>query len=220
MNIFVVVEGDVGEKEVYRSWIPYVNPNLVYVNRMSDINFNNFFIISGGGYPNYYNVIDSAIDDVNGLNNIDKLVISVDSEDMNYDEKLQEIQEFIVTKSCKASIYIIIQHFCLETWALGNRIIIKDNPEDSKLREYKKYFNVRKEDPEYLPGYSLEELNRAQFAAKYLRKAMNDRYRNLTYSKGIPDALLNQRYFDQVRKRCEEINHIQSFNDFLSVFQN
>jgi hypothetical protein len=31
MNIHIVVEGEVGEKYLYQSWIPLVNPALEYV---------------------------------------------------------------------------------------------------------------------------------------------------------------------------------------------
>ena len=48
---------------------------------------------------------------------------------------------------------IIIQHFCLETWALGNRVIITRNPISASIREYRKYFDVLVDDPELLPGY-------------------------------------------------------------------
>jgi hypothetical protein len=37
MNFYVVVEGRV-EKDVYRSWIPLVNPELTYVEDFSKIN--------------------------------------------------------------------------------------------------------------------------------------------------------------------------------------
>ena len=89
-----------------------------------------------------------------------------------------------------------------------------------KLIQYKKFYNIRSADPELLPPYELEELNRAQFAEIYLRSALNDKFRNLTYSKRNPNALLNPKYFLRVKERFEQTGHIKSFDDFLTAFRN
>lgn len=219
MNIHVVVEGEIGERQVYQYWVPLVNPNLSYVPHISNLVRDNFSIVIGGGYPQYFELIDGAIADVNRYGNINRLVLAVDSEEMEYDEKFAEIQQYISNTHCIAEVRIIVQHFCLETWALGNRVIIRDHPHSPKLREYKKYYNVKHLDPELLPDYPLEELNRAQFAEKYLRRALNERYRNLTYSKSNPGALLHHLYFERVRQRFKETNHISSFGGFLDAFK-
>ena len=218
MNVYVVVEGEVGEKYVYQNWIPFVNPMLSYVQNLSMIAENNFASISGGGFPNYFDVIEAAIEDVNSYDHIDRLVIAIDSEDLSHSEKLSEMNQHLSRFRCKAEIRVIIQHFCLEAWALGNRTIIRPNPQCPILIQYKRFFNVRLYDPELLPPYELEELNRAQFAEIYLRKALNDKFRNLTYTKGKPEALLHLKYFQRVKERYEQTDHIRSFYDFLSAF--
>jgi len=220
MNLYIVVEGEVGEKYLYQNWVPLVNPNLKYVPHISVIEENNFSIISGGGFPNYFDVIESAIEDVNLYNTINRLVIAIDSEDLSYSDKLNEMTEYLSQFKCKAETKIIIQHFCLETWALGNRQIVRPNPRSQKLIQYKRFYNVRSADPELLPPYELEELNRAQFAEIYLRKALNDKFKNLTYSKRNPKALLNPKYFKRVKERYEQTGHIKSFDDFLTAFNN
>ena len=218
MNLYVVVEGEVGEKYVYQNWIPFVNPILRYVHHVSMITDNNFAIISGGGFPNYFDVIEAAIDDVNSYDHIDRLVVAIDSEDLSYSEKLSEMNQHLLSVRCNAETRVIIQHFCLEAWALGNRLIMRPNPQCPKLIEYKRFYNVRSSDPELLPAYEKEQLNRAQFAEIYLRKALNDKFRNLTYTKGNPEALLHFKYFQRVKERYEQTDHIRSFNDFLSAF--
>lgn len=220
MNYYIVVEGEIGEKYLYQNWIPFVNPKLKHVKDISMIKENNFFIISGGGFPSYYGVIESAIEDVNSYDIIDELVIAIDSEDLSYSDKLNEMTEYLSQFKCKAEIRIIIQHFCLETWALGNRRIIRPNPNCPRLIQYKKIYNVRSSDPELLPPNDLEELNRAQFAEKYLRRALNDKFRNLTYNKRNPKVLLHQKYFLRVKERYEQTGHIKSFDDFLTAFSN
>jgi len=137
MNVFVVVEGEVGEVRVYKSWIPLVNNEITYVSDVFAIRKNNFSIISGYGYPNYFDVIENAIEDVNGLENIDRLVVAVDSEELSFEEKYCEISDLLRMKRCNSPTFIIIQHFCLEAWALGNRRVGPRNPRHPILREYK-----------------------------------------------------------------------------------
>lgn|SRR5712691_503683 len=217
MNIYVVTEGKV-ESIVYQHWIPCVNPSLTHVSSLIEVNVNNFYMVSGMGYPGYFKIIENAILDVNNNRKFDRLVISIDSEDMTKQEKYDQIHIFIANKSCCVEIKIVVQHFCFETWALGNRKIIKANTKSEKLREYKRLFNVRVHDPELLPEEPNEKLNRAQFAEKYLRLALNNTFRNLTYSKGNPQAVIHSKYFDQVRNRLRDMAHIASFGDFLRAF--
>jgi hypothetical protein len=217
MNIHIVVEGVKGAAKVYQIWVPLVNPRLTYVSHISDIINDNFSIVGGGGYPQYLEIIDAAIDDVNNYRNIQRLVIGVDSEEFSYQEKYREIEDHISSLTCLAEIRIVVQHFCLETWALGNEVIVT-HPHSDVLRKYVNFFNVRVRDPELLPGYSEEELNRAQFAAKYLKYALNDKYRELTYSKSNPTALLHPKYFGRVRQRFQNTGHISSFAHFLGAF--
>lgn len=219
MNIYIVAEGEVGEKKVYKHWIPFVNSNLTYVADISEILRNNFAITIGGGFPNYFDVIEAGIEEVNDHNNIDRFVIAIDSEELEHQEKYREIEDFVSDFECSAEIKIVVQHFCLETWALGNKHIIRPSPHSTTLKEYKRIFDVRSNDPELLPPHSKEGMNRAQFAEKYLRRALNDKFRNLTYSKKNPTALLHKKYFERVKSRCLADGHIASFNNFLLAFQ-
>ena len=72
-----------GERYVYEKWIPFVKPTISKVDTIFDIVSNNFAIIAGGEYPNYFDVIEAALDDVNNTGNIDRLVIAIDSEELN-----------------------------------------------------------------------------------------------------------------------------------------
>jgi len=217
MNIYVVVEGRT-EKPVYKSWIPLINPHLAYVNDIYDIQRNNFSIISGGGYPNYYAVIENAIQDVNDVGNIDRLVISVDSEENSREDKLEEVDSFLQDLQCVAPIIILIQHFCIETWALGNRRIIRRNPQNLILRRYRGIFNVLVNDPELLPPLPSENLNRSKLAFKYLKLILNERFPSITYTKRRPYPLCHSTYFSEVRSRYYDTHHIVSFSDFLDAF--
>lgn len=216
MNISVVVEGSVGEKQVYREWIPCVNPTLTYVYTVAEIHENNFAIVSGFGYPYYFGVISDAIEDTNQYLNINRLVICVDAEDFTYDQKFQEISDYISSKNCRTEVRIVIQYFCFETWALGNRRIGPHHPQSDILRTYRNYFNVLDEDPESMPGYPPEDLNRSQFAAKYLKKALNEKH--VTYTKQNPSYIKDPSYFRRIKERYMDTDHIRSFEQFLAAF--
>jgi len=218
MNIYVVAEGEVTEKKVYQSWIPLVNPRLTYVERADLLSDDNFTIYAGGGFPFCLSMAESAIQDIDELGNIHRLVIAVDSEDLSYEEKQAQVLECVTGLKCSAEIHIIVQHFCFECWALGNRKISRSKPQDPLLRNYKRFFNVAVRDPERLTPYPGENLTRAQFAGKYLRLLLMDKFKELTYSKSNPKVVLHHKYFEQVRNRFMETGHIRSFSDFLTAF--
>ena len=217
MNVYLIVEGH-GEKKVYAHWVPLVNPNLRVVNSLEEVQHNNLIIFSGGGYPNYLEVIEAGVEDVVGNKQLDRLVIAIDSEEMSYKEKRREIEQVVNALGKNLDYKIIVQHFCLETWALGNKVIVSRNPKDIRLRQYIRYFNVLNEDPELLPGYPIENLSRSQFAVRYLTKLLNEKYRTLTYKKGTPKPLLHDTYFRRVKTRRNTTGHIASFEDFLAAF--
>jgi hypothetical protein len=217
MNVYVVTEGDV-EKKVYRSWIPLINSDLVPIEHVDDVGQDSLYLISAGGYPAYFRVIEDAIKDVKRYPAFDRLVVTVDSEDMTRAEKLAEVAAFVETRPCAADVRIIVQHFCFEAWALGNRRIVRQNSQSQQLARYKRIHNVSSLDPELLPSLEEEDLVRAQFAEKYLRAALNDKFRNLSYSKSNPSSVMHRKYLQQLRLRLSETGHIDSFADFLTAF--
>jgi hypothetical protein len=218
MNYYIIVEG-IAEKKIYSSWIPVLNPSLKMVDFASQIDENNFYIISGGGYPAYLDLIEGAIDTINEIGNVDHLVIAVDSEDNTKDEKIDEINGMINGKYCSAQIYTIIQHFCIETWGLANIKIGPRNPKMEKVREYKSIHNVLTEDPELLPPNHNLGLNRAQFAFVYLKALFNDRQKQMTHSKSNPKTMMHKKYLEELINRYTDTGHIESFGDFFRFFQ-
>lgn len=217
MNIYLVVEG-FGEKRVYSKWIPYVNRNLRVASRITDVTKNHVFIVTGGGYPNYFDIIKDGALDVHASSTFDRLVIGVDSEDLGHDEKLEEISSFMTKIGLDIDYRIVVQHFCLETWALGNRAIVPRQPKTDKVREYRNIWDVLENDPAELPVLPKAQFTRAQFAELYLRAILNDRNRNITYTKRNTKALLNLKYYQQVKTRMQDTNHIASFRGFLAAF--
>lgn len=216
MNIYVLVEG-ISEKIIYEKWIPLVNPSLKLSKLLNEVDQNCFYIISGGGYPSYFEVIDDAIETINTCRLFDRLIISVDSEEFTKEGKYNEILEYLTYKDCIVPIYIVIQHFCIETWLLGNYKIGPRNPKSQIVKMYKNIFNVLTNDPELLPQCPDRGYNRAQFALSYLKSLLNDKNKKLTYSKGNPKVACHQKYYIEVNKRFTSKNHISSFGDFINA---
>ncbi len=219
MNFYLVVEGEVVEVEAYKKWLTYVRPEMSLVSHVSEIKKNNFSIISGYGYPQYYEVIKAAIEDVNRHGNIDRLIFIVDTENMTVAEKDREIRENVDIASCRAEFKVVFQHFCIETWALANRRITPRQPQNSDLIEFRRVHDVLHEDPEELPDYPRKGWNRVKFAYRYLKLLLQERAR-LNYSKSNPRAILSEDYFKEINSRFSETSHIRSFATFLDAVSN
>jgi hypothetical protein len=227
VNIYVVLEGELGAKKVYSHWIPLVNPGLTLAPRIDNVTANNFYVEAGGGFPFIFQVIEGAIENVatirkNGDRIFDRLVVALDSEEATFQEKYQEISDYVqplILGFCPTIEFrLIIQHFCFEAWALGNRRLVKGNIHNQQLLKYRRLFNVGTKDPELLPPNQAEGLNRAQFADKLLRLFFNEKFRNLTYSKNEPTPLCHDGYFNQLKNRLNDTGHIGSFTGFLTAF--
>lgn len=65
MNLYFMVEG-ITERKVYPQWISYLLPHLSRVNQASDARENNYYLISGGGFPSILNDhLANSIEEVN-----------------------------------------------------------------------------------------------------------------------------------------------------------
>ncbi|MBD3265125.1 hypothetical protein GF373_00515 [bacterium] len=217
MNWYVVVEGD-SEKKIYKKWIPFVNPHMTYIDSLRLLTENNFYVISGGGYPNYLETIDDAIEDINSVGQFDRFIVVVDAEEMAFTEKQQELIDYLSNRNIRAELYLIIQNFCIETWGLGNLKIAPRNPNSPTLQKYKNHYDVSVLDPEDLP--KMGGLTRAQFAYKYLKAMLKDKHNHLYYTKRNPRALMHETFLHEIKKRYLNTNHIQSFKTFLEAVEN
>ena len=219
MNIHMVIEGEKAMEQVYRTWIPVVNSQLIYVSHITKTIENNYSIVKGFGYPSYFDVIEGAIDDINTLGNlIDRLVIVVDSEEMSYTDKQLEIRQFLSNHVCNARIFIVIQHFCFEAWALGNKKAFPKTIRSAEMLEYKKRFNVLSDDPELLPDFPKYRFNRSQFAYSYLQRMLREKHHHLCYNKAKSDVVAHSKYLKQLIERNKTTHHIRSIQSFIDAF--
>ncbi|MHA2313098.1 MAG: hypothetical protein ACXADF_16535 [Candidatus Thorarchaeota archaeon] len=215
MNILFIVEGKRSEKKIYKYWVGRLLPHLSYVNDPADIGQNNYSIITGGGYPNYFHVIQNAHRDLESDNNIDVLIICIDSENKSYDEKIDDVIRFCNEEcvSIDSQVHIVVQNHCLETWLMGNKKINISNAQEKKLRKYRDHYNVNLNDPENLPA--IDERNIAQFTYKYLKLMLREK--NIRYTKVSVQGVLNANYLNQLIKRYTSDHHINSFGKMYEI---
>jgi len=213
MNLYFVVEGRRTEKSLYKYWVSYLCPQLNLVSHISELTQDNFSIISGEGQPGYFEKIKNAFLDIASLSNVDYLFICVDSEDLLYNDKREQIDNF-VSDECPAvdcQIVIIIQNHCIETWLMGNKRINIDNASDPELISYRDYYNVNVDDPEGLEP--IDHRSIGEFTGRYLKLMLKEK--GVSYSKKHVGKVGNKGYFKQLVRRYEQDGHINSFGYFL-----
>jgi hypothetical protein len=215
MSLYLLVEGEQTEPLIYASWLRHCLPTWQRVDRVEDLVDDTFFMISGRGYPSYLNRIKAAIEDVQAQG-VRWLWICIDSEDMSYQEKMDEIRSILGECDVFHGTRIIVQHCCVETWLLGNSKMVKRVPENEPLRSYMAHYDVIQEDPEdmpSMPGFA----TRAKFHLAYLRKVFEER--GDRYAKNNPGGAKELYYLRELVRRQQTTKHISSFEALVSAFR-
>jgi hypothetical protein len=217
MNIYFLVEGNSTEKKIYPKWLEYLVPDLVRVKYHDQVENNNYYLISGEGYPRIlYDGLENAVDKILEIPKYDYLVICVDADEELVEERTRYIDEFIHKKEInlgKTKVEIIVQNRCIETWLLGNKKIFDSRqPIGRPLLDYVNYYDVSQNDPEEMGKYEMR--NHADFHDEYLREVF--RSKNTTYSKKFPNDAKEKYYFEELQKRVrDKPQNLKTFQVFL-----
>lgn len=220
MNLYFILEGEKTEVLLYPKWIKYILPHFSQVDFEHQSVQNNFYIFSGGGIPSIYSHTVNAIKNINDNPIFDKLIVCLDGEEIGVENRIKEIQNhinnsgIILNYNCK--IEFVIQDVCIESWFLGNRKIVKKNPEGLELKKLMSHYNVLQEDPEKmenLPGYR----NKAHLHISYFKEILKEH--NLTYRKSKPDIVMDETFFKSLCKRITETNHLSTFKNLISLLE-
>lgn len=218
MNIYFLVEGNSTEKKIYPQWLQYLVPELERVRYFNEVQHNNYYLISGEGYPSIlHNGLQNAVDKIQEVQKYDYLVLCVDADEETVEERVNYIRSFIQKQNLdfgKTKIEIIIQNRCIETWLLGNRKIFNSRqPLDFPLSDYASYYDVSQHDPEKMGEYNMR--NHADFHFQYLQAIF--RARNTVYTKRSPSDAKERYYLEQLQRRIQdECTHLQTFQNFLN----
>jgi hypothetical protein len=233
MNFYFVFEGKT-EEIVYKEWFSILVPQLTEVNYFDEVENDNYYQINDLGYPKCAQMIANAIQDINEIPKYDYLVLVTDADRLTVTEKKEEILKWIdlelvdktfksLPENCKFE--VIVQNVCIETWFLGNRNFFVRHPQQNEiLKQYIKYFDVSKNDPENLASEFIQDekngaeifgyKTKALFHEGYLREIFKER--NLSYKKSRPKEVQQEYYLQQVIARIKaDVHHLQSFQVFL-----
>lgn len=222
MNVYFLVEGKT-ERKVYPKWLAYLAPQLKRVDFPSDVLTDNYYLISGGGFPSILDnhLIDSAAD-VNASGKFDYFVLAIDTDNVSATEKREEVEEFItdhniVFNDCK--LVILPQVVCMETWFLGNQRIYARNPSFAQISAFTCHYNTAQNDPEKMQqpkGYSGSI---GDYHFQYLKNMLREK--NIRYSKKNPQGVTESYYIDELRSRIKsDPNCLNSLQNFLMFLEN
>lgn len=225
MNIYFLVEGCSTERKIYPKWLTYLIPDLVRVQYHNQVQTNNYYLVSGKGYPGIlHDGLENAVDKIREIPKYDYLVICVDVDEESAEERIKYIHEFIQKEKIslgKTKVKVILQNRCIETWLLGNRKIFDSRqPTEQPLSNYVDYYDVSQKDPEEMGKYEMR--NHADFHYEYLREVF--RSRNTTYSKKYPHDAKERYYFEELQKRVQDkpqdLKTFQVFLEFCEKIKN
>lgn len=217
MNVYFLVEGKRTEKEVYPAWIKHLVPELSEVHFFDDVQSNNFFLFSGEGYPSLLDVhLSNALDDFKSVGRYDMFVIALDTDEeevrSRVDTVLRRVDELGFPRE---AVTVIPQQCCIESWFLGNKIVVPSQPNSPKLVGYRSFYDVREDDPELMPNNG-EFATTQAFHFQYFRAVAAER--NFAYSKNRPGQVCEPAYVKQLVSRIaanEDMVTLKSLFDFL-----
>lgn len=220
MNVYFLVEGKT-ERKVYPKWLAYLAPNLKRVDSPADVTINNYFLISGGGYPGILdNHLLNSVADVNNLGSFDFLVLIIDTDDQSPEEKIEEVEQFVESKNITLTacqLIVIPQVICMETWFLGNRKIYSRVPPTAECSLYSNHYDVSQYDPELMKKFDTHNGSNADFHYEYLKVMLQSK--NIRYSKSNPQGVHEAHYVDELKNRIESDSSVlKSLSQLFALF--
>jgi hypothetical protein len=229
MNLYILVEGEKTEVNIYPKYISYLLPALHRVSQHHLAIKNNYYLMSGYGQPSIYKHLCNAIIDINNSNLYNYLVLCIDTEEWSIqdrkNEALNKIRESNVQLNSGCELVIITQKPCIETWFLGNISSYTDNPITQEFKDCSNYYNVSIEDPEDMGKKDFN--TKAQFHKYYLSKMLIEKSKNfkknsngirIRYNEGYTAYVEQEEYFKEIVKRVLTTNHCSTFKDFYIFF--
>lgn len=218
MNIYFLVEGKT-ERKVYPKWISYFLPNLTRINSPNEANENNYYLISGGGYPSILdNHLVDAAHDVTSCGNYNLFVIALDSDGADSRSKAEEVFAFVNKNNInfgECELIVMPQVVCMETWFLGNRRIFPRNPKTPEFGQLARHYNTSVDDPENMKKPLDFDGTISGFHYKYLKSMLADR--NISYSKSHPAVVTEPYYIKELEARIS--NDLACMTSMKSLFK-
>ena len=219
MNLCFLVEGELTEKYVYRSWIKHTFPALSEVSTTGAMTADTYCIIAGNGNPQYKKRIAELMADFQTYPAIDHFFICVDAESKAYAEAVAEIEDEIAAHARPPQLrtHIIVQNGCIETWFLGHTVMMQQALGVSGMSKYVRFYDVSENDPEDM-GAHPDHRNRAHTHQEYLKEMFLSQNPRQRYRKKNPGIVLDKPYLDALRERCSTTKHLPSLQKLFTTW--
>jgi hypothetical protein len=219
VNLYFLVEGRQCERKLYPAWLKRLAPSLRQVKTLAEIEENNYYLISGEGWPSLVDVhLPNAIKDVEDSGRFSQLIVVVDADEDSAEDRAAEVCAAAMRADPvlrSAGLSVIVQFRCIETWLLGNRKAFVRNPVDPMLREYVDHYDCSTLDPEGLPPHHGWR-TQAQFHHAYLKAVFTEK--GMSYSKSRPGDAATASYLEQLIKRVRDRPaHLASFQQLIDL---
>lgn len=161
----------------------------------------------------------NALKDLSENKKITDFWVALDSEGEDVESRVKLVMEKITTSGMDIShcnVHVIVQNPCVETWGLGNKVIISPNKLNPTFLGFLNHYDVQSNDPEEMQKPSFYEGSIAKYHESYLKSMLA--LRNATYTKKNPAALMEPSYLQQLINRAyEDEGHIPSFRLFHTL---
>ncbi|MCU6406609.1 RloB family protein [Enterobacter quasiroggenkampii] len=215
----MLVEGRQTERKVYPLWLELLSPHMNKIDSPSNAVENNFFLISGEGYPKLLDVaLKNCLIDIQSSGKYDSFWIVLDTDGEDMQERGDDILNRIASSGINigdCSVEIIFQNPCIETWGLGNKSIFSKNQLHGNLNDCYHFYDVSANDPELMAKPRDYNGTIANFHEFYLKAMFNQV--NMNYSKARPHALSDKNTVEGMISRINEGEHLGTFKKFYKL---
>lgn len=221
MNLYIVVEGEETEMQLYPKWISYSIPELQRVDTYKQVVRNSYYLFCGQGIPSIYKHTANAIKDINKFGKYDYLIVCLDCDNLTPETRKKKLFDYLITEGVELNtlckLEVVAQNTCIESWFLGNRKAFKKNPQGLKFKEFINFFDVSINDPEIMEKY-VGYTQKSHFHEAYLREMLKEHGQN--YRKSNPKAVLNEPYYHELQKRVsDEPSQLGTLRSFFNLCQ-
>ena len=220
MNFYFLLEDEKSFLKVLPSWFEYMKFDCSRVADIQEVQENNYVLQSGQGVTQLVTkVLFDTIDTIL-LNpgKIDKLVIILDAEELEVEDRRQIVNEKINMRygfgKINFDIIVFVCNRCFETWFLGCRGLypIEKVDKTSDFYQYYNHYNIEESDPEEMIPPEGSEETTAKYHFHYLHELL--RYKKIRYSKNRPQNVATEEYFKGIVERISLTEHLKSFKSF------
>lgn len=222
MNFYFLLEDEKSFLKILPKWLEYMDFGYTRVADIQEIQDNNYILQSGQGVTQLITkVLFDTIDTIlSNPGKIDKLVVIIDAEELEVEERKQtvnlQIKNHYKNVVFDFDIVILVCNHCFETWLLGCKGLYPETvvTSESFFYQYYKHYNIENLDPENMIVPNGIQETTAKFHFHYLHELL--RYKKIRYSKNKPERVATEAYFNGIVSRIRTTKHLKTFKKFWS----